>query len=595
MANTKNKVYSNNSIKYRTFFKGCVFVFLFGFTLSCNNANKSSGNSSDSSGDNNAGASVPCTVAKPYTTLRVQNVVNGDFEAGATNWLPYQSSTVAASGVNNGGAGGAAVTNRATQWGGIYQNVTASVQEGVSYELTADIKLDPAEVTSHQMNFILTIVDASGTKYKSIDTMTISGNDGWQTFYGTYTYTFNEPVQKVELLVNSSDTGFDFYVDNLSIEDPVEYCTENTDPLNIIRASGRDLVVTAANTPIILKGINFTAYSDDPADPVQDIMNSKNFNEASYADVKAMKMNVVRLNMDARYFEDNSNPYYYKQSGWNWLEKNIIWAKKNGLYLILDMHSPQGGYQSWDNNANANFWTVGSKNQKRLTALWVAIANRYKDEDTIAGYDLINEPGTPTSAAWNVLSQKMIDAIRVVDANHLIIMESGLITGGVDFIFTVLDDANVMYDSHHYPYWSYCIQLLAVYGNLDYTDGVQTTYGNYPDTSALINTRNGADFDSAYLEAELLFYGLQFGIDNNVPMNVGEYGLSYKLFNPFSTKGGLTWVADFNTLMDTHKLNRQYYNYHNSAFGIYYSSGGANFPDPLFKNTTLSDWFIANY
>ena len=574
----------------------CVFILIFGLSLSCQSSNNSSNNTADESSDDNAGTSVPCTVASPYTDVRVENVLNGDLEIGTTNWASYQFATLTTTAINNGGTSGLAVTNRVTQWAGAYQDVTASIKEGVFYELKADIKLDPAEVTSHQMNFILTIVDAAGTRYKSINTITMSGNDGWKTFYGASKYTFTKPVQKIEVVVNSSDTGFDFYIDNISIEDPVEYCTENTDPLNIIRASGRNLVVTAANTPILLKGVNFTAYSDDTATPAKEIFNSKNFNEASFADVKAMNMNVVRLNMDARLFEDNSRPYYYKQEGWDWLERNIIWAKKNGLYLILDMHAPQGGYQSWDNNANPNFWTVGSENQNRLVELWKVIANRYKDESVIAGYDLINEPGTPTSSAWHVLAQKIINKIRTVDPNHLIIVEYGLISPGDNFTFSLLDDTNIMYDSHHYPYWSYCSQLIPAYGNVDLTDG--GTYGDYPDTGATVQANHlgaGTFFDATYLESELLVYGLQFSIDNNVPMNVGEYGLSHQLFAPFSTKGGLTWVADFNTKFDAHQLSRQYFTYHSSGFGIYYNPGGADFPDPNSKNTNIINWFTANY
>jgi endoglucanase len=49
--------------------------------------------------------------------------------------------------------------------------------------------------------------------------------------------------------------------------------------------------------------------------------------------------------LNYRIFEDNAEPYLYKQSGWNFLDQNIRWAKDFDLYLILSMMVPPGGYQ----------------------------------------------------------------------------------------------------------------------------------------------------------------------------------------------------------------------------------------------------------
>ena len=65
------------------------------------------------------------------------------------------------------------------------------------------------------------------------------------------------------------------------------------------------------------------------------------------------------------------------------------------MYVILDMHAAPGGQ-----GYNAIFLITillklrlweSTANQDKLVALWKKIAERYKDNEWIGGYDLINE------------------------------------------------------------------------------------------------------------------------------------------------------------------------------------------------------------
>ena len=107
--------------------------------------------------------------------------------------------------------------------------------------------------------------------------------------------------------------------------------------------------------------------------------------------------------------------------------------------------------------------------QDQLKALWRAIAQHFRDEPTIAGYDLVNEPSPPNRAAWSNLAEAIISEIRAEDTNHLIIVERAL-EGGWGELFLV-SDTNVMYDVHLYLTQQYCLQFDNCYG-----DG-----GYYPD------------------------------------------------------------------------------------------------------------------
>lgn len=208
--------------------------------------------------------------------------------------------------------------------------------------------------------------------------------------------------------------------------------------------------------PISFKGIGFgNKVWQDVALPL------KHHNEKDYARVKAMGMNVVRFYLNYKTFESDSRPYLYKASGWKWLDDNIEWARRNNIFLILNMHVPQGGYQA--NGQGIELWTR-AENQKRLKALWKAIAARYSNEPVIAGYDLLNEPVTNVSITqWQDLAQEIIDGIRQVDANHMIIVERlcGIIgkpKAASETNFFLLNERNIMYEFHFYKPFEYTHQ-----------------------------------------------------------------------------------------------------------------------------------------
>jgi endoglucanase len=200
-----------------------------------------------------------------------------------------------------------------------------------------------------------------------------------------------------------------------------------------------------------------------------------------YERVKNMNMNAIRFYLNYKIFENDATPYTYNQTGWDYLNQNIAWAKANGIYLILNMHVPQGGYQS--QGTGDALWT-NTENQNRLAALWKAIAAKYKDEKQIAGYGLVNEI-VPTSSLtqWQQLAQRLVDDIRTVDKNHILFIEKpiyikGQNTENADYNFPVINDNNKVYEFHTYEPYYYTHQLFSWTG---LPDG-----GKYPDDNTIV-------------------------------------------------------------------------------------------------------------
>ena len=280
--------------------------------------------------------------------------------------------------------------------------------------------------------------------------------------------------------------------------------TEN----KLLQLQGPQLV-DANKNPVYLQGMAFNnfVWGNVTIPP-------EHHTEVDYQRVKAMGMNVVRFYMNYSYFEDDSNPYTYRQSGWDWLDKNITWAKNNGIYLVLNMHVPQGGYQS--QGEGIGLWN-NQENQNRLAALWKAIASRYINEVQIAGFGLVNEPVPSESMQqWSTLAQRLINNIREVNKNHLIFVERAIYVSG-NYIpddnlnFPQVTGQNLVYEFHGYDPYFYTHQKLE-FANLG--DG-----GKYPD-EAIIETSNSewytASFENPKLPSDSSEWNYYEGVRFNI-------------------------------------------------------------------------------
>jgi endoglucanase len=169
--------------------------------------------------------------------------------------------------------------------------------------------------------------------------------------------------------------------------------------------------------------------------------------------------NIVRPSLNFRLFmTEGDNPAPVAE-GFDLLDYLIGWCRKNGVYVIIDMHAAPGGQtgQNIDDSANDQpELFMDKRNQDRLVDLWVKIATRYKNEPAVAAYDLLNEPlpqRTGAAAKYKAqlepLYKRVTQAIRKVDRRHMITVE------GADWandwsVFSKPFDKNLLYQFHYY-------------------------------------------------------------------------------------------------------------------------------------------------
>jgi hypothetical protein len=132
-------------------------------------------------------------------------------------------------------------------------------------------------------------------------------------------------------------------------------------------------------------------------------------------------------------------------------------ASRADIYVIVDMHGAPGG-QSVDQctgRAGQNkLWEP--QNRKRAAFLWGKIAERYRNNPTVAAYDLLNEPyfnyhSENDDAALVGTMDQLIHAIREVDQKHLIFCAGSL--RGLSMYGPPSSHGwtNVGYTEHFYP------------------------------------------------------------------------------------------------------------------------------------------------
>lgn len=147
--------------------------------------------------------------------------------------------------------------------------------------------------------------------------------------------------------------------------------------------------------------------------------------------LKKIGMNSIRIPFNYRLFtNENYMGANDASRGFIYLDKVLNWCKKENLYIILDMHCAPGG-QTGDNIDDTDgypFLFEDEQSQSLCIDTWKKIASRYKNENIIIGYDLLNEPiahyfdKDKLNPLLEPLYKRITAAIRTTDKNHILFL-----------------------------------------------------------------------------------------------------------------------------------------------------------------------------
>ena len=155
--------------------------------------------------------------------------------------------------------------------------------------------------------------------------------------------------------------------------------------------------------------------------------------------------NSIRIPLHYKFFTPGND------EGFALLDRVVGWAEKNHLYVILDLHCAPGGQTGANIDDSWGYpWLYESEaSQDAAVAVWKRIAEHYRDNPTVLGYDMLNEPipHFPALQKYNSrlepIYKKLTAAIRTVDRNHVIILGGAQWDSNFD-VFGPPFDSNLM-------------------------------------------------------------------------------------------------------------------------------------------------------
>ncbi|WP_263358543.1 glycoside hydrolase family 5 protein [Acidicapsa ligni] len=161
--------------------------------------------------------------------------------------------------------------------------------------------------------------------------------------------------------------------------------------------------------------------------------------------------NTIRIPFHYRYFVPGDD------EGFALIDRVVEWAKADGLYVVLDMHAAPGGQTGANIDDSWGYpWLYEDEDSQLLAAdIWKRIAEHYRNNATVIGYDLLNEPipHYPKLAQYNSklepVYKKLAAAVRSVDKNHVLILGGAQWDGNFS-VFGPPFDKNMMYTFHKY-------------------------------------------------------------------------------------------------------------------------------------------------
>lgn len=148
--------------------------------------------------------------------------------------------------------------------------------------------------------------------------------------------------------------------------------------------------------------------------------------------IKSMGFNTIRLpysnqcitsgrvSSDTNFY---ANPDLANKSPQQVMDLFIAKSKALGLNVILDRHRPSSDAQS-------ELWYTPQYSEAKWIADWKMLAARYKNEPTVIGFDLHNEPhgaarwgGSNPAHDWHAAATRAGNAVQAVNPKLLIIVE----------------------------------------------------------------------------------------------------------------------------------------------------------------------------
>ena len=171
--------------------------------------------------------------------------------------------------------------------------------------------------------------------------------------------------------------------------------------------------------------------------------------------IKSVGFNMVRIPLHYRLFMTDDGTM--TGEGWALLDRVLGWVREAGLYAIVDLHAAPGGQTGINHDDGPGYPLMFYVPRDRALAvkLWRAIAERYRGNPAILGYDILNEPIAPyhDTATLNPrlepFYKDVTAVIRAVDPGRIVFLAGGQWSSSFD-MFDPPFTENLAYTYHSF-------------------------------------------------------------------------------------------------------------------------------------------------
>ena len=218
------------------------------------------------------------------------------------------------------------------------------------------------------------------------------------------------------------------------------YESPNAKKLPRITVKGNKFVNTLGDT-ILFRGL---AISDP-----DNIERHGHWNRTHFEKVKEMGAMLVRIPVHPAAWRNRTPQKYLAM-----LDQAVDWCTDLGTYVIIDWHSI--GNLRMELFQDPDYDT----SLKETYEFWRTIARHYRGNNTVAFYEIFNEPttfngrfGRMSWSEWKKINEDIIDLIRAYDAEPIPLV------AGLDWAYDLtplriepIEAAGIAYVTHPYPH-----------------------------------------------------------------------------------------------------------------------------------------------
>lgn len=202
-------------------------------------------------------------------------------------------------------------------------------------------------------------------------------------------------------------------------------------------------------------------FGEEKANELLKTYEDNYWTESDFDNCAYMGMNVIRLPFTYLNILDSNNQI--KADAFTKIDWFVQECGKRGMYVILDLHGAPGSQNAEVHSGDVSGIGLfeggnAAQNQQLAVKVWKAVAEHYKGNPIVAGYDLLNEPYSSSDyhytskVVWDFYDLAY-DSIREIDSDHVIIMEATWEPNQLPYP-SEYGWENIMYEYHCYNYGS---------------------------------------------------------------------------------------------------------------------------------------------